>query len=72
VNLKGAEVVSVDTAEKKFKVKHRKNKLEVRTNADTAIKKGKEPSEFVTVVLVGAKLELEVVNGVAVTVTAKK
>jgi hypothetical protein len=46
--------------------------LEVRTSADTAIKKGEERAEFVTVILVGAKVKLEVANGVAVTVSAKK
>jgi len=53
--LNGAEIVSVDAAGKKFKVKHKKKELEVSTNADTAIKKGKEPAAFEVVVTPGAK-----------------
>lgn len=71
-NLKGAEVVTVDAAGKKFKVKHKKKELEVKTNANTAIKKGKEPAEFEAVVTPGAKLDLEVLDGVAVSITGKK
>ncbi len=61
-----------DVASKKFRIKVKGKESEVTANADTAIKKGKEQAEFDAVVSVGAKLELEVLNGVAVTITAKK
>jgi CRISPR-associated protein Csb1 len=73
--LKG-EVVSVDPAEKKFKLKTGKGKdlleIDVSTNDSTAFMKGKEVSTFDQVVAPGAKLDVEVVNGVAVKVTGKK
>jgi len=70
--VKGAQVVSVDAANKKFKLKVKGKEIEVATNADTKIKKAKQPATFEAVITVGAKLELEVLNGVAVTITAKK
>jgi CRISPR-associated protein Csb1 len=73
--LKG-EAVSVDPAEKKFKLKSGKGRdqkeIEVATNDSTTFMKGKEESTFVQVVVVDAKLDVDVVNGVAVKVTAKK
>jgi CRISPR-associated protein Csb1 len=70
--VRGAEVVSVDVADKKFKIKARGKESEVTTNADTAIKKGKVPADFDAVVTIGSKLDLEVLNGVAMTIAAKK
>src|SRR5262249_9685181 len=73
--LKG-EVVSIDPAEKKFKLKTGKPKdqkeVDVAVNDSTIFMKGKEASAFDQVVVVGAKLEVEAVNGVAVKVTGKK
>jgi len=70
--MNGAEVLSVDADSKKFKVKVKQREFEVSTNADTVIKKGKDQAEFETVVTIGAKVNLEVLNGVAVSITAKK
>jgi len=70
--IKGAEVVSVDAAGKKFKIKVKGKESEVATNGDTAIKKGKEPATFEAIVITGAKLDLEVLQGVAITITGKK
>ena len=73
--LKG-EVVSLDPAEKKFKLKSGKAKeqkeIDVATNNSTSFMKGKVESDFDQVVVVGAKLDVEVINGVAIKVTGKK
>lgn len=70
------EVVSLDPAEKKFKLKTGKGKdqkeIEVATNDSTSFMKGKEESAFDQVVVVGAKLDVEIISGVAVKVTGKK
>jgi CRISPR-associated protein Csb1 len=70
--LKGAEVLSVDAAAKQFKIKVKRNVLDVSTNADTTIKKGTEAVTFEAVVVPKAKLDLEVLQGVAITITSKK
>ncbi|MFA7236699.1 MAG: type I-U CRISPR-associated RAMP protein Csb1/Cas7u [Phycisphaeraceae bacterium] len=70
--MNGAEVVSVDTAGKTFKVKFKKKESDVSTNTDTIIQKGNEVAAFEAVVILGAKLNLKVLNGMAVTITAKK
>lgn len=73
--LKG-EVVSLDIAQKKFKLKTGKGRdvkeVEVATNDSTTFLKGKTESAFDQVVTVGAKLDVEVANNVAVKVTGKK
>jgi CRISPR-associated protein Csb1 len=69
---KGAEVVSVDMDGKKFKITVKGAETEIAASAETTITKAKQPATFGTVVVVGAKLELEVLNGVAVTISAKK
>jgi CRISPR-associated protein Csb1 len=73
--LKGA-VVSLDAAEKKFKLKTGKGKdqkeIDVSTNDGTVFMKGKEGSTFDQIVVTGAKLEVEAANGVAVKVTGKR
>jgi CRISPR-associated protein Csb1 len=70
------EVASLDTTEKRLKLKIGKGKdreeIDVTTNDSTVFMKGKEESTFDKVVAVGAKLEVEVVNGIAVKVTGKK
>lgn len=70
--MNAAEVLSVDAATKKFRIKFRQKEAEVTTIADTVIKKGKDQAEFGSVVAVGAKVNLEILNGVAVSITAKK
>lgn len=70
--LKG-EVVSVDVAAKKLKLKAGRGKeVEIAANDATAIIKGKDTVTFEVAVTVGAVLNLEVLNGVAVSITAKK
>ena len=70
------EVASLDAAEKKFKLKTGKGKdqkeIDVLTNDSTAFLKGKVESTFEQVVAAGAKLDVEVTNGVAVKVAGKK
>ena len=70
--INGAEVLSVDYASKKFTIKVKQGESEVSTSGDTEIKKGKDQAEFETVVTVGAKVNLKVLNGVAVSITTKK
>jgi CRISPR-associated protein Csb1 len=70
--LSGAEVLSVDATEKRFKIKFKKKELEVSANPETKILKDKEPAAFEVVVTPGAKLNLELLQGVAITITAKK
>jgi CRISPR-associated protein Csb1 len=67
-----AEVLSVDTTGKQFKIKFKKKELEVSTSPETKIMKGKEPAAFEAVVTPGARLNLEVLQGVALSITAKK
>ena len=72
--LKG-EVVSVDTSEKKFTMRVGKKtdnkEVEVRTNGNTTFIKGKAQSTFDAVVREDGKLDVEVTNGVAVSVAGK-
>jgi CRISPR-associated protein Csb1 len=70
--LNGAEVLSVDAAEKRFKIKFKKKELEVSANPETKILKDKDPAAFEVVVTPGAKLNLELLQGVAITITTKK
>lgn len=70
--MNGAEVMSVDADGSKFKVKFKQKDFEISRREDTAVKKGKDQAEFEAVVTVGAKLNLEVLNGVAISITAKK
>lgn len=68
--IKGAEVLSVDTVAQKFKVRANGTEHEIATTDETKFKKKNKAAAF-EVVAVGAKLDLEVVNGVAVTVNTK-
>src|SRR5262249_20322671 len=70
--VKGALVVSVDADNQKFRIKVKGAETEVTTNAETTITKDKHPVTFDAVISVGAKLDLEVLNGVAVTIKVKK
>jgi hypothetical protein len=70
--LNAAEILSVDSASKKFKVKHKKRELEVGTSAGTVITEGKESAAFEAVVRPGAKVNLELLNGMATAINAKK
>ena len=66
------EVVSVDPTAKKFKLKPIKgNELEVVANETTVITKGKNLVTFEATVIVGAKLDIEVLNGVALKIRTK-
>ncbi len=73
--LKG-EVASLDNTDKKFKMKIGKGKdqkeLDVATGDSTRFTRGKVDSTFEQVVIVGAKLDVEVNNGIAAKVAAKK
>lgn len=70
------DVVSLDANENKFVLKAGKkseqNEIEIRINENTSFAKGKDVSTFDVVVVQGAKLEVELTNGVAVKVTGKK
>jgi CRISPR-associated protein Csb1 len=70
--VKGAQVVSVDAANKTFKINVRGKETEIGSNAGTKITKAKQPATFEAIVTVGAILELDVLKGVAVTINAKK
>jgi hypothetical protein len=72
VKMNGVEVLSVDVTSGKFRIKYKQQELEIGTSTDTVIKKGKDEAELGTVVVAGAKLNLEVLNGVAVSITSKK
>ena len=73
--LEGGEVVTIDAQAKKFTLKilmdGNEQQIEVTTNDDTKFKKGRSNKTFTGLVVVGAKLDLEVTNGIAVKVTAK-
>jgi CRISPR-associated protein Csb1 len=66
------EVVSTNPTAKKFSFKPTKgNELEVVANEMTEITKAKSPATFEATVIVGAKLDIEVLNGVALKIRAK-
>jgi len=73
--LKG-EVLSLDPAEKNLKLnvgkKNKPMEIDVTTDERTSFLKGKEESFFEEVVILGAKLDVELANGVAVKITGKK
>lgn len=70
--LKG-EVVALDATAMNFKLKLAKgSESEVATNSLTNFLKGKEESNFETVVTIGAKVDVAIMAGVAVNVTGKK
>ena len=70
--LKG-EVTSFDVAANGFKLKLAKGgESEIVTNSTTQFKKGKDDSNFETVVTVGAKVDVSVLGGVAISVVVKK
>ena len=73
--LKG-EVGSLDNAERKFKLKIGKGRdqqeKEVVTNDSTEFLKGKETCTFEQVIVVGAKLDVELDDSIAIKVAAKK
>lgn len=66
----GFTVQSVEAPTSKFKAKKGQKQFECSVNATTAITKGTEPAGFDSVV-VGAKVDAEVLNGVAIKVTIK-
>ncbi len=66
----GFTVAAVDTAGKKFKAKKGNKQFECTVSAATAITKGDESGTFESVV-VGARLDAEVLNGVAIKITIK-
>ena len=70
------EVILVDAGEKKFKLNISKTnepkEIDVATNDSTDYLKGRVKSAFDQVVAKGAKVDVELANGVAVKVTGKK
>jgi CRISPR-associated protein Csb1 len=67
------EVISVDVDGKKFKLRVGRGKeIEITATNTTAITKGKDATTFEAAVTVGATLKLDVMSGVAVTITGKK
>ena len=72
--LKG-EVVVVDAAAHKLTLKTKKGRdvkeVEIMTGNATKFQKGNDEATFETVVMVGAKLDIEVLSGVAVKVSGK-
>lgn len=66
------DVSSADASAKKFTLKLAKGKeLEVVANEKTVITKGKSPATFEATVVIGAKLAVELLNGVALKIAAK-
>jgi CRISPR-associated protein Csb1 len=73
VEKRKGEVVAADLVGKTFKLKvNRGAEVEVVVNDSTVVKKGKEPATFDDVVTVGARLSVDVLNGIAVAITAKR
>ncbi|MDY3556758.1 hypothetical protein R5W24_005928, partial [Gemmata sp. JC717] len=69
--LNGAVVVSVDGAANKFKAKKGTKKIELSVTSATVITNGEEPATFDTVVVNGAKLDIEHMNGAALKIIGK-
>lgn len=69
--VKGAVVVSVDGSARTFKVKSDGTELVLGVSEETAIKKGTKKATFDTAITVGSKLDLEVRDGVAISIKAK-
>jgi CRISPR-associated protein Csb1 len=67
----GAVVLSVNAAAGKFKAKKGTKQLEFSVTPTTAFGKGDEGSTFDTVVVTGAKLDIEHTSGVAVKIDSK-
>jgi CRISPR-associated protein Csb1 len=64
-------VMSVDSAANKFKAKKGTKQLDVSVTAATVFKKGDDAATFESVVMTGAKLDIEHVNGVATKISSK-
>ena len=70
--LKAALVVSVDAVAKKFRLKVGRKEHDVSADAQTVITNtAKEPAAFDVVVTKGAKLDVDVLNGLALAITPK-
>lgn len=70
--LKG-DVVALDSAGRTFRLKQVRGKVsEIAVNDSTIITKGKETATFDAIVALGAALNVEVLNGVATVITAKR
>jgi CRISPR-associated protein Csb1 len=70
--LKG-EVIQLDPTTRSFKLRMAKGKeSELTTDSSTKFQKGKEDSNFESVVMAGAKVDVESLAGLAVRVAAKK
>lgn len=67
--IKSAEVVSVDSEKKSFKIKGRDAELKI--NDEASIKKGRKDSTFEEVVRIGTTIEIEVVADVVKSIKAK-
>lgn len=67
--LKRQDVASVDTESKTFTVKGREKPISI--TEETSIKKGRSDAKFEEVVIVGATLEIEVLNHVAKSIKGK-
>ncbi len=63
----------MDPAGRTFKLKAARGKeAEITVDDSTVIKRGKEPATFDEAVAVGATLNVEVLNNLALAITAKK
>jgi CRISPR-associated protein Csb1 len=71
----GCDVVSVDLTAKSFVIRvvseSRTEDVTITTNAETKFKKGRVNKSFSDIIAVGARLDLEVSNGVAIIIKAK-
>jgi len=67
----GSTVTSVDSAANKFKAKKAAKHIEFSVTSATVITKGEQATSFDAVVVTGAKLDIEHMNGVALKITTK-
>lgn len=67
----GFSVTTVDVPGNKLKAKKGNKQFECSVTAATVITKGNEPATFESAVVIGTKLDAEVLNGVAVKITVK-
>ena len=68
----GSTVTAVDLSASKFKAKKGAKHLEFSVSSTTVIVKGEAAASFESVVVAGAKLDIEYISGAAVKITGKK
>lgn len=71
VKMKG-EVVAVNPVDKKFKLKVKGKEHEIIVNDGTVLTKENLPSTFDVVLVIGASVNIELLNGIATSIIAKK